>query len=65
MSDNVTQVTNIFPDTYTDNDPQKILEQIRKTIRNPDILTEIKNKNRKLIEEKHTYIKRVEDFMKL
>ena len=65
VSDNVTQVTNIFPDTYTDNDPQKILEHIRKTVRNPDILTETKNKNRKLIDEKHTYIKRVEDFMKL
>ena len=65
ISDEVGQVTNIFPDVYTDNSPQNLLEQIRKIIRNPEVLEKIKTKNRKTVEDEHTYIKRVEKFLSL
>ena len=65
ISDEVGQVTHLFSNIYTDNEPQNLLEQAKRIIRNPDKLEETKKKNREVIEESHTYIKRVEEFLKL
>lgn len=63
VSDDVTQVNTIFPDVFVDNDPEKLLEKIRSYIRNPEQLQVLKEKNRSLIIEKHTYVHRVKEML--
>ena len=61
VCDNIGQVRRTFPELELYDTPQQMLELIMEFVNKPKSeLKEIKNQNRKLIMDEHTYIKRVE-----
>ena len=66
VCDKVAQVENEFPDLEFYETPKQMVELIKHYVEMPsDELEEVKKKNRELINNEHTYIKRVEQLMEL
>jgi len=66
VSDSISQLSNLFPEVPTSLDAQKLVDYIVDyVLYDQEKLQSIKEKNRAMIMEKHTYVKRVEEFLKL
>jgi len=66
VCDNITQVKDTFPSLELYESPKQMIELIKHYVETPsDELEEIKKKNRELINNEHTYIKRVEQLTSL
>ncbi len=66
VCDNIAQVNHIFPSLELYDNPTKMVEMINHHVGMPrGDLQEVKESNRKLINDKHTYIKRVERMLSL
>ena len=66
ISDKVEQLGRMFPNVKTSNDPAELVKMAKEIISlsEKEILN-IKTKNRQMILENHTYIKRVEQLLSL
>ncbi|MAL10725.1 MAG: hypothetical protein CMF74_13820 [Maricaulis sp.] len=66
VSDSISQLSNLFPEVPTSLDAQEIVNYIIEYVSyDYKKLRNIKEKNRSMIMQKHTYIKRVEELLKL
>ena len=62
VSDNVTQIKNIFPSVPLASDPEEMVEIVKIFI-NSDELDDTKQKNRENILQNHTYVNRVKEML--
>jgi len=66
VSDKIKQLNRLFPNVFTSNDPQELVNFCSDFIsKNINDINEQKFKNQKMIESNHTYIKRVEYLLKI
>ena len=66
VSDEVTQLTTLFPEVKASNNPEEMIKYVKDYVNmQPEELNKIKQKNRKLIQEKHCYTHRVEKLLSL
>lgn len=66
VSDSISQLNNLFPEVPTSLDAQKLVDYIVEYVSyDHEKLRNIKEKNRAMIMQKHTYVKRVEELLKL
>ena len=64
VSDEIDQISRIFPDIKMSSDPDAMLDMVKHyVLMENDQLKELKNKNRDLINKKHTYIERVKELL--
>jgi hypothetical protein len=66
VSDDEGQLERLFPDVKRTNDPEEMVKFVKEYVNMPEEqLNSIKEKNRKMILENHTYIHRVQQLLKL
>ena len=66
VSDDIWQLKKIFPDVKTTNDPKEMVKFVKEYVNMPEEeLNSIKEKNRKMILENHTYAHRVKQLLEL
>lgn len=66
ISDEVDQITELFPNVFQSNDCKKLVDKAKELCNlSVSDLNEIKQKNKNHIEQHHTYIKRAEKFLTL
>tara|TARA_R100001082_G_scaffold106750_1_gene79901 strand:+ start:7229 stop:8212 length:984 start_codon:yes stop_codon:yes gene_type:complete len=66
VSDDIEQVKRLFPNVKTSNDPEQMVKFVKEYVNMPEgELEKIKEQNRKIILEKHTYTNRVKQMMGL
>ena len=66
VSDYVSQISRLFPEIKMSSSPKQMVEIVSEYCNmHADDRNEIKAKNRQLVEEKHTYIRRVEELLNL
>ena len=66
VSDEISQIGRLFPETKMSSDPKAMVEIVSEYCEmHSDDREQIKLKNRQLIEEQHTYVRRVEELLSL
>jgi hypothetical protein len=66
VSDDIHQLKRLFPDVKRTNDPKEMVKFVKEYVKMPEEqLNSIKEKNRKMILENHTYTRRVKQMLEL